>query len=76
MGSVKERLADSKEPFSCDAHSQECFPAEEDVLHRVQKIWEDCYLELFADVLRIVHEDEDEKGEVTAGESNQTLMEC
>jgi hypothetical protein len=76
VGSVEERLADSKESFSCDAHGQECFPAEEDVLHWVQEIWEDDYVELAADVFRIVHEDETEKHEVTAGKSNQALMEC
>ena len=76
VGSVEERLADSKESFSCDAHGQECSPAEEDVLHRIQEIREDDYVELAADVFRIVHEDEDEKQEVTAGKSNQALVEC
>ena len=75
VGSVEKRLADSKESLSCDAHGQECFPAEEDVFHRIQEIWEDYYVELAADVFRIVHEDKAEKHEVTAGKSNQALVE-
>ena len=70
VGFVEKRLADCKESLSCDAHGQECFPAEEDVLHRIQEIWEDDYVELAAEFFRIVHEDKAEKHEVTAGESN------
>ena len=41
MGSVKERLADSEEPFCGYAHGQECPPTEEDVFHRIEEVWED-----------------------------------
>ena len=56
--SVENRLADCQVSFCGDGHDQECLPAEEDVLHRVQKVREDEDVELIGKVFRIVHEDE------------------
>ena len=76
VGSVEKRLADSKESLSCDAHGQECFPAEENILHWVQEIWEECRIDLFLEISRIIHKNEDKKYNITTGQCNKTLMKC
>ena len=38
---VEDRLVDSHEPFSGDAHDQKGLEAQEDILHWVEEVWEE-----------------------------------
>ena len=73
--SVEKRLADCQVSFCGDAHDQEYLPAEEDVLHWVQKEREDDDVERISVICQEVNEDEAEKHDVTSSKSNQTLVE-
>ena len=50
-----------QESFHGDTHDQECLTAEDDVLHWIQKIWEDDYVELDADENANICEEEIEE---------------
>ena len=74
--SVEKRLADCQVSFCGDAHDQEYLPAEEDVLHWVQEVWQDDDVEYIRSIVcQEVNEDEAEKHDVTSSKSNQTLVE-
>ena len=72
--SVEKRLADCQISFCGDAHNQECLPAEEDVLHGVEEVWEDDGVEWIQYFRSEVDENETEEHDVTSSKSNKTLM--
>ena len=55
VSSVNKRFADRKDPLGGDAHDQECFKAEENVLHGIEKIREEDDVDVIIDIFGIVH---------------------
>ena len=54
VSSVEKRFAHSKDPLGGDAHDQECFEAEKDILHWIEKVWKDDDKKLAIDMFRVI----------------------
>ena len=76
VSSVKNGFTDRKNSLSGDAHNQEGFEAEKNILQGIEEVRKHDDVESVVDVLRIVHKHETKKHDITACKSHQALVEC
>ena len=75
MAPVEKRFADCQVSFSGDAHDQEGLPAQEDVLHGVDKVWKDEGVEGIEFVSKKIIDYQKEEHDITGCQGYKTLME-
>ena len=73
---VEKRVADGQVSFCGDAHDQESFPAQEDVLYGVDEVREDDGIEGIEDIFSKVNEDETQEHYITGSKGNEALVKC
>ena len=76
MSSIKNRFADRKNSLSGDAHNQEGFKAEKNILKRIEEVGKYDDVETSTDILSIVQKHETKKHDITASKGHQALVEC